>query len=1172
MHKLGLKSSLLAALFSFPLTSFALGLGEIEASSFLNQPLKAEIEVISARAGEIDDLLISLASRDAFEKAGLERPAELSRIRFKVEKSEDGQTARILVTTKDPVQEPFLSFLVEADWAKGRLVREFTVLLDPVSFAQQPVKPAPRVSQSSTVTQDAEPVASQPSTSEPARQESSAVASPIATTDEPSSERDIPFVADDAYLQNKTAPDQIVVSKGDTLWGIASQFKDDNHSMAQVMLAMQMTNPDAFYQDNINNLRVGAVLRVPDMDVMDKLSKQEAYAQVLDQNGLWDEYVARKSGATTTAVADASSGIESTQQESDSQLNLLTPDQGDSQSASLQNNANTENASQIRKQLALAEEELEAARLENEDLKSRIEMLEQQQQKFDELQKLVKIQDGSLAQLQQNVANEEVTNVTDQMGDQGKVDEQQVIPDQTEVTGEPAISEEKPSEVMINAADEMLADSEETDTLKTTEMDTATVQSQDEMQSTEAETVIETTQQNPPQEQMDAAEEKATVPVPVIVTQGPETGEQGSWMDMLPSMQKLLGDPVMLGGIGAILALLLGLVFLKRKKSSDDESGITLDETDDLLDDDATPIHVPSNTQFSVDEEDTDDKEKQIDTAVINPEENLVETVVSEVDTDVEEDEFSKTAIISDEDRQQTTELTEALKVDQDDVLNEADVYLAYGLYDNAEGLLVEALQNNPDRADYRAKLLDTHFATKNTDAFVREAEILHSMGNPANRFWDRIQIMGYELSPENELFSGARDSDVSVEDLEYAKPDSADFDISASDDISDFSNTDFNLSDDAFETAELELPDIASDQGFSETQDLDSFENLDVEFPDLDEEPDSADVEPEDTMLDGLELDSEDSQSEMGLIDETDDDEQNTGAEFDNISDDFDISDDNDDDQDVLNFDLPDDLDLSSDEDAEMIELEPTVEAPPSLNKVPPLDEDGVELELSASEVDMDIEEVKEPDFPQMDEDFTQLEEDNLDSGTVVMTAGEVEAAATVVDPPEIEDLEAEVPLDDELDFDMSHMEDAELQSGQFTPSETVALASVERGDDDITEFNPADITGEIKAFTSENTDEIASAEVDSGAGLDKTGTFAPGDFIEEESEDQVDSIEDITGIEDLMLPDDVDEVSTKLDLAKAFIDMGDAEGARSSLEEVLSEGTEEQKAEATGLMEQIK
>jgi len=121
-----------------PINSFALGLGEIEVNSFLNQPLNAEIQVISARPGEIDDLLVSLASREAFSRAGLERPLHLSDLKFTVRKNESGDSAVIVVTTRDSIKEPFLNFLIEADWSKGRLLREFTVLLDPPFYADQP--------------------------------------------------------------------------------------------------------------------------------------------------------------------------------------------------------------------------------------------------------------------------------------------------------------------------------------------------------------------------------------------------------------------------------------------------------------------------------------------------------------------------------------------------------------------------------------------------------------------------------------------------------------------------------------------------------------------------------------------------------------------------------------------------------------------------------------------------------------------------------------------------------------------------------------------------------------------------------------------------------------------------------------------------------------------------
>ena len=169
MRNLGIIITFWLASITLPTHSFALGLGEIEVNSFLNQPLNAEIEVISARAGEIDDLLVTLASRDSFKRAGLSRPQHLSDIKFAVKKNEAGDSAVIVVTTRTAVKEPFLNFLVEADWSKGRVLREFTVLLDPPFYADTPA-PAESAVQSTTP----QPITSQPTAS------STSVTTPIA--------------------------------------------------------------------------------------------------------------------------------------------------------------------------------------------------------------------------------------------------------------------------------------------------------------------------------------------------------------------------------------------------------------------------------------------------------------------------------------------------------------------------------------------------------------------------------------------------------------------------------------------------------------------------------------------------------------------------------------------------------------------------------------------------------------------------------------------------------------------------------------------------------------------------------------------------------------------------------------------------------------------------------
>ena len=119
---------------------FTLGLGEIEVSTALNQELNAEIELLSAAPEDVETLIVKLASREEFNRAGIDRPYLLSSLRFSAE-VRDG-VPFIRVTSDKPIREPFLNFLIEIDWPKGHMMREYTILLDPPVFMEQQA-PAP---------------------------------------------------------------------------------------------------------------------------------------------------------------------------------------------------------------------------------------------------------------------------------------------------------------------------------------------------------------------------------------------------------------------------------------------------------------------------------------------------------------------------------------------------------------------------------------------------------------------------------------------------------------------------------------------------------------------------------------------------------------------------------------------------------------------------------------------------------------------------------------------------------------------------------------------------------------------------------------------------------------------------------------------------------------------
>ncbi len=272
---------------------WALGLGEIRLDSSLNSPLRAEIELLSATPEELDNLTVTLAPAEIFERYDLDRPADLQGLEFEIVRSGrlDGNIVRI--RSRSPITEPFLTFLVEANWPRGRLLREYTLLLDPPTFAPPtPARPAVAAPQrtapadSGSIRREAPPRAT---TSEPPAR----AATPPASRPAPSPASPPPpppenRVADPAPVDTAAGGDY-VVARNDTLWGIAQRFRPDSRlTMNQTMLAIYEANRDAF-GGNINILREGASLRVPSADEIFQIDRGDALSEVRRQNTAWDD-------------------------------------------------------------------------------------------------------------------------------------------------------------------------------------------------------------------------------------------------------------------------------------------------------------------------------------------------------------------------------------------------------------------------------------------------------------------------------------------------------------------------------------------------------------------------------------------------------------------------------------------------------------------------------------------------------------------------------------------------------------------------------------------------------------------------------------------------------------------------------------------------------------------
>jgi pilus assembly protein FimV len=268
--------------------AWALGLGDIRLSSALNEPLRAEIELLAATPEELNNLTIQLASQETFQRYDLERPLFLTRVQFQIVKSgrADGNVVRI--TSSEPVTEPFITFLVEAAWSRGRLLREYTLLLDPPTFAPPPATQATQPVTAPTRAAPADsgqiqrqapqqeappPPPARPPVQAPVRQpvQSTPPSQPetAAPTPTPAEAPAATFEPDDSFGQpefDTTAGGDLLIQRGDTLWGITQRVRPDSRlTINQTMLAIYEANPEAF-EGNINRMKAGASLRIPSAD------------------------------------------------------------------------------------------------------------------------------------------------------------------------------------------------------------------------------------------------------------------------------------------------------------------------------------------------------------------------------------------------------------------------------------------------------------------------------------------------------------------------------------------------------------------------------------------------------------------------------------------------------------------------------------------------------------------------------------------------------------------------------------------------------------------------------------------------------------------------------------------------------------------------------------------
>ncbi|MGK0499140.1 MAG: pilus assembly protein FimV [Oceanicoccus sp.] len=570
----------------------ALGMGEFTLNSALNQPLDAEIRLTNTDDLDRVQVLIGLAEASDFVSAGVSRDFFLTNLKFNVEL--DGKGGGVIkVTTREAVVEPYLNFLVETRWPSGRMLREYTVLLDLPVFSDSAAKPVVAASTAATKSLPPKPAVS-----------ASSNWSSSQSSRSPSAAKNI----NEASLQ---AGEEYRVKSDDTLWAIALKARSGGNSVQQTMLGIQQQNPDAFQNGNINRLKAGSVLRLPTADEI-RVTERQAIGEVANQNKAW------KQG--DDVQLDATSSSEQVDELAASEPRLSIASGGSSDDSAMGDGAGTEGGSgALASDLDIAEETLDKAKRENDELASRLGDMEI---KMATLQRLIALKDDQLADMQQNVTNK---------------DEQ-------------------------SAAAEPIAKSV------------------------------------------------------TKVTPKAKPADESLW-------DQIVGNPLYAGAAGALLLAIIALLIMRRRKADQEEldqqlSVIIEDESieDISVEDGIAAIDEPVMSAGESEQEDTEH-------LVAELEEQIAADNAAEEAREAEIEQPSDTVVVA-------PIADSAVESETGDAISEADIYVAYGRYQQAVDLLRNAIDKEPERADLQVKLLEVYVETRDKSGFQQQYQTLQGLGD----------------------------------------------------------------------------------------------------------------------------------------------------------------------------------------------------------------------------------------------------------------------------------------------------------------------------------------------------------------------------------------------------------------------------------------------------------
>lgn len=973
-------------------------MGRITVLSGLGQPLRAELE-INASSAEMTAMSARLAPQEAFRQAGIDYSSVLLDLRFAVEKRGSGQ-AVVKVSSSKPVNEPFLDFLVELNWPAGRMVREYTFLLDPPEIA---AKAAGRP----LATVDAKVVEAIPGGgSEPVSRRTAPSAAPKQALASPKPQ---------SQAKSLTGVDTHLVQSGETLRKIAVETKPEGVSLEQMLVGLYKKNPDAFIGNNINRLKTGAILSIPDKATAEAVPQSEARMVYVAQANDWNAYRQKLATATAQGTAKGDSGGQSSAGKIAPKVEERVASADTSKDQVKLSRA--ELAAQAKNSAVAAEN----AVVKEKALKEAQDRLTQLEKNVSDLQKLVETKNQKLADLQQQA--------------DVKTDEPKPAP-------APVVLPPKEAEV-AKPAEELKPE---------------------------------------PAKPLEVVQ-----PVEPPKKPAPEPG----------FVDELLGDPLPLVGGAAFLALLGGYFFARRRRQIEPAETTAA----------PGPSSLGPNSVFRM------TGGQSVDTGNTPPQTG----------------DFSQTG-------------PGTIDTDEVDPVAEADVYMAYGRDAQAEEILIEALQKDPQRTAIHTKLLEIYANRKSLKQFETLASELYAQTGGHGPEWVKVATLGAGLDPENPLYASGRSAASSAFDADatmIVSPELAKATLALSAGMLAQAALAEPSADDTFvghlpepseaDEALLEQlagePDIPLDLPEAQSVTVDDVKSLDFDL-------DSSNVEPDRVIAPEPELAPE-------FV--------STMATGDGNAMDFDLG----------------------------VASETSVVAEPE--QVPPpaaqLDSEIIDFDIAVAtnvgEVSFESEPPGKPDFSR--------------AGTLVMSNQDslIDTSVgneTIVAPNLLAEPEAESHVDFELDMDaeqfsetvvtpdvlrMAMREDAEptMESLSDEPVHLPAPEPTPLADDDESlgfdiKLTDSAVLGPLMEAPSFDIGSInldLSSDAPAGSeSLPEFGGAKPQAAVAEALPDMAPLATPVEEFSDAQR----EEVSTKLELAKAYEEMGDLEGARELLQEVVLEG----------------